>query len=84
MPDAVDADDPDDDAELPDDPTVLSYLVTAAMLLPTDERQSLLAAPTTGDRLALARSLLGRETALISALSAVPSLDVPGVPPSVN
>jgi uncharacterized protein len=84
VPDAADADDPDDDAELPDDPTVLSYLVTAAMLLPADERQVLLAAPTTGDRLALARSLLGRETALITALSAVPSLEVPGVPPSVN
>jgi len=84
VPDAADGDDPDDDAELPDDPTVLSYLVTAAMLLPTDERQGLLAAATTGDRLVLARSLLGRETALISTLSAVPSLDVPGVPPSVN
>lgn len=84
VPDAVDWDDPDDDAGLPDDPTVLSYLVTAAMLLPAGERQGLLAAPTTGDRLALARTLLGRETALISALSAVPSLDVPGVAPSVN
>lgn len=84
VPDAVDWDDPDDDADLPDDPTVLSYLVTAAMLLPTDERQSLLAAPTTGDRLALARSLLGRETALISTLSAVPSLDIPGIAPSAN
>lgn len=84
VPDAVDWDDPDDDADLPDDPTVLSYLVTAAMLLPTEERQGLLAAPTTGDRLALARSLLGRETALISTLSAVPSLDIPGVAPSVN
>ena len=84
VPDAVDWDDPDDDAGLPEDPTVLSYLVTAAMLLPTEERQGLLAAPTTGDRLALARSLLGRETALISTLSAVPSLDVPGVAPSVN
>lgn len=84
VPDAVDWEDPDDDAGLPDDPTVLSYLVTAAMLLPTEERQGLLAASTTGDRLALARSLLGRETALISTLSAVPSLDVPGVAPSVN
>ncbi len=84
VPEAVDPDDPDDDADLPDDPTVLSYLVTAAMLLPTDERQGLLAAATTGDRLALARSLLGRETALITTLSAVPSLDVPGVTPSVN
>ena len=51
VPEAVDVDDPDEDAELPDDPTVLSYLVTAAMVLPTDERQGLLAAPTTGDRL---------------------------------
>ena len=84
VPDAVDWDDTDDDTDLPDDPTVLSYLVTAAMLLPTDERQSLLAAATTGDRLVLARSLLGRETALISTLSAVPSLDIPGIAPSVN
>jgi hypothetical protein len=85
VPEAVDADTDDvEDAELPDDPTVLSYLVTAAMVLPTDERQALLAAPTTGDRLVLARSLLGRETALISMLSAVPSLDLPGVAPSVN
>jgi hypothetical protein len=85
VPDASDWDGEDvEDAELPDDPTVLSYLVTAAMVLPTDERQSLLAAATTGDRLVLARSLLGRETALISTLSAVPSLDLPGVAPSVN
>jgi uncharacterized protein len=74
----------DDDDELPTDPTVLSYLVTAAMVLPTDERQRLLAAPTTEARLVLARSLLTRETALISALSAVPALDVPGVEPSAN
>ena len=80
----VDAADPDDDADLPDDPTVLSYLVTAAMVLPTEERQRLLAATTTAERLALARSLLSRETALISALSAVPTLDIPGVPPSAN
>ena len=62
VPDAVEPTIPTT-SELPDDPTVLSYLVTAAMVLPTDERQCLLAAPTTGDRLALARSLLGRETA---------------------
>ncbi len=74
----------EDDDELPTDPTVLSYLVTAAMVLPTDERQRLLAAPTTEARLVLARSLLTRETALISALSAVPAIDVPGVEPSAN
>lgn len=74
----------DEDTDLPDDPTVLSYLVTAAMVLPVDERQTLLAAETTAARLALARSLLTREAGLISTLGAVPSLDLPGVAPSVN
>jgi Lon protease-like protein len=82
---AMDPEDQDvEDADLPEDPTVLSYLVTAAMMLPTEERQGLLSAATTGERLLLARALLGRETALISMLSAVPALDVPGVAPSVN
>lgn len=70
-------DDPDDAVDaLPDDPTVLSYLVTAAMVLPANERQELLAADTTGARLARARGLLRRETALITALSALPAIDL--------
>jgi len=77
-------DDADEDDDLPEDPTVLSYLVTAAMVLPTEERQLLLSASSTAERLTLARSALGRETALISSLSAVPALDIPGVAPSVN
>lgn len=81
VPEAVE---PDDESALPDDPTVLSYLVTAAMVLPVDERQRLLAADTTTQRLALARTLLGRETALIATLAAVPALDLPGAAPSVN
>lgn len=83
VPESVDVDQDDDDA-LPADPTVLSYLVTAAMVLPAAERQSLLAARTTGERLALARTLLGREASLITALSAVPALELPGAVPSVN
>jgi Lon protease-like protein len=81
VPEAVE---PDEESALPDDPTVLSYLVTAAMVLPVDERQRLLAADTTTQRLALARTLLARETALIATLAAVPALDLPGTPPSVN
>ena len=73
-----------DDEGLPDDPTVLSYLVTAAMVLPTSERQDLLSAPTTADRLALARRLLHRETGLITALSAVPAIDMSSPDPSPN
>ncbi len=75
---------PDPDDGLPDDPTVLSYLVTAAMVLPGDERQLLLAAPSTHERLTLARGLLRRETTLISALGALPAIDLPGAEPSVN
>jgi Lon protease-like protein len=79
----ADVDDDDDDG-LPDDPTVLGYLVTAAMVLPVAERQQLLAAASTADRLRLARSMLGRETALISTLSAVPALDLISTAPSPN
>lgn len=70
--------------DIPGDPTVLSYLVTAAMILPVDERQQLLAAATTGDRLRQAGALLSRENLLISELAAVPALDLPGATPSPN
>ncbi len=70
--------------EIPTDPTVLSYLVTAAMVLSLDDRQSLLAAPTTTARLRLADHLLVRELTLIGALSAMPAVDLPGAQPSVN
>ncbi len=70
--------------ETPEDPTVLSYLVTAAMVLPLDDRQRLLSAPTTGARLTLAEQLLIRETVLISELSAMPAVELPGQPPSAN
>lgn len=81
---AADAVADDDEGELPDDPAVLSYLVTAAMVLPVGERQRLLAAETVGLRLTAARALLARETGLITRLSAVPALDLPGDPPSAN
>ena len=83
VPDSVDAD-VDEDDDLPDDPTVLSYLVTAAMVLPVHERHTLLAADTVAARLTRARALLARETALISSLSAVPALDLLGTAPSAN
>lgn len=76
---------PDDSAdELPEDPAVLSYLVTAAMVLPAAERQDLLAADTVAERLRRARSLLLRETGLITTLGALPAIDLPAGPGSVN
>lgn len=72
--------DPGSAEDLPDDPTVLSYLVTAAMVIAPDERQSLLAAASTALRLVQARALLVRETGLIAALGAVPMLESPSSP----
>ena len=77
MNEAYERDDEDDDTEhLPDDPAVLSFLVTAAMVLPVAERQRLLEARDAAERLALARSLLRRENGLIATLGAVPALDL--------
>lgn len=76
--DAADVDD------LPEDPTVLSYLITAAMVLPGDERQQLLAAEDTASRLRIARTLLARENTLIATLRAVPAIELLNVTPSAN
>jgi Lon protease-like protein len=62
--------------ELPTDPTIVSYLLTAAILLPTSERQDLLAAQDTQTRLALIGTLLRRETGLITHFGALPAVDL--------
>ncbi|MDA9016851.1 LON peptidase substrate-binding domain-containing protein [Actinomycetota bacterium] len=62
--------------ELPKDPVVLGYLLTAAILLPTDERQALLGAETAESRLELVRTLLRRETSLIQHFGALPAIDL--------
>lgn len=58
---------------LPTSPRVLSYLVTAGMLLDLDDRQSLLEQPDTISRLRAALHLLGRERVLLEELRAVPA-----------
>jgi len=50
----------------------LSYLVTRQPWLPLADRQRLLASPDIASRLRDARSVLHRETALVSELRAVP------------
>ena len=61
---------------LPDDPSVLSYLVSAAMLLDLGDRQRLLASATTGQRLEQLAAMLDREETLIRLLNAVPATDL--------
>ena len=71
-------------ATAPADPSVLSYLVAAAAVLPLAERQRLLEAPDTRVRLTEELALLKRETALVAALGTVPASELPGEAPNPN
>lgn len=62
--------------ELPDDPAVLSYLVAAASMLETADKQRLLAAPDAATRLSEELRLLRRETAVLSRLPSLPATDL--------
>lgn len=71
-------------SEMPEDPGVVSFLLTAAVVLPTSERQQLLGAMSAYERLTLARSFLQRETAFIESLQSIPALDLFSPQPSPN
>lgn len=62
--------------ELPDDPSVVSYLVAAASVLDTATKQRLLQAPDTATRLADELRLLRRETALLGKLPSLPATEL--------
>ena len=63
---------PDSELALPDDPALMSYVVAAALLLGLPERQALLEAPKTEQRLQLEADLIKREVGLIRTLRTVP------------
>ncbi|HZI98222.1 MAG TPA: LON peptidase substrate-binding domain-containing protein [Actinomycetales bacterium] len=69
---------------LPSSPKVLSYLVTAGMVLDLADRQALLEHPDTTGRLRAALALLARERVLIETLRAVPSPRPLGPAPNLN
>ncbi|MEU5806976.1 MULTISPECIES: LON peptidase substrate-binding domain-containing protein [unclassified Streptomyces] len=71
-------------AELPDEPSVVSYLVAAAAVLDTPTKQRLLQAPDTATRLAEELKLLRAETALIRHLPSLPAVDLTRMPTSPN
>ncbi|WP_037577393.1 LON peptidase substrate-binding domain-containing protein [Phaeacidiphilus oryzae] len=62
--------------ELPDDPTVLSYLVAAASVLEVPVKQRLLAAAGSAERLSQELELLRRETAVLGWLPSLPAVDL--------
>jgi Lon protease-like protein len=69
---------------VPTDPRVLSYLVAAAAVLELPERQALLEAPTTHDRLTAELTLLRREIGLLDAFNALPAVELMKEPPTPN
>ncbi|GAB2793243.1 LON peptidase substrate-binding domain-containing protein [Streptomyces daliensis] len=70
--------------DLPDDPSVVSYLVAAATILDTPSKQRLLQAPDTATRLADELKILRRETAMIGKLPSLPAADLTRQPTSPN
>ena len=70
--------------DLPDEPTLLSFLVAAAMVIDLPERQSLLAEPDAVRRLNAQRSLLARETAVLKATTSRPAPDLRYTPQNPN
>ncbi|MFJ6567081.1 LON peptidase substrate-binding domain-containing protein [Streptomyces sp. NPDC091292] len=71
-------------ADLPDEPSVVSYLVAAAAVLDTPTKQRLLQAPDTASRLRDELTLLRAETAVIRNLPSLPAIDLTRGPTSLN
>ncbi|WP_449481662.1 LON peptidase substrate-binding domain-containing protein [Streptomyces avidinii] len=71
-------------AELPDEPSVVSYLVAAAAVLDIPAKQRLLQAPDIATRLAEELKLLRAETAVIRHLPSLPAVDLTRAPTSPN
>lgn len=61
---------------LPDDPGTLSYLMSAAMVLLTPDRQKLLEASDATTRLAQLVGLIDTELAAIRAVPSLPAIDI--------
>jgi hypothetical protein len=69
---------------VPTDPRVLSYLVAAAAVLELPERQTLLEAATTAERLQTELVLLRREIGLVDAFAALPAVELLRAAPTPN
>ncbi|MGW5126377.1 LON peptidase substrate-binding domain-containing protein [Streptomyces sp. NPDC004069] len=71
-------------AELPDEPSVVSYLVAAAMMLDIPTKQRLLQAPDISSRLRDELKLLRGETAILRSLPSLPAAELTRGPTSLN
>ncbi|MFF1836933.1 LON peptidase substrate-binding domain-containing protein [Streptomyces sp. NPDC058231] len=71
-------------ADLPDEPSVVSYLVAAAAVLDIPSKQRLLQAPDTATRLREELTLLRSETAVIRHLPSLPAVELTRAPTHPN
>ncbi|MFI6859286.1 LON peptidase substrate-binding domain-containing protein [Streptomyces sp. NPDC050421] len=71
-------------ADLPHEPSVVSYLVAAAAVLDVPAKQRLLQAPDTATRLREELTILRKETAVIRHLPSLPSVDLTRAPTHPN
>ena len=78
------SDDLDGPADLHEDPRVCSYVIAAALVIDTYERQALLELETTGDRLRRAIELLARELAIFPEFPSLPATEITRVPIHLN
>ncbi|WP_217544518.1 LON peptidase substrate-binding domain-containing protein [Streptomyces sp. GbtcB6] len=70
--------------DLPDEPSVVSYLVAAAIMHDIPTKQRLLQAPDTASRLRDELKLLRTETAIIRNLPSLPAAELTRAPTSLN
>jgi Lon protease-like protein len=70
--------------ELPDEPTLLSFIVAAAMVIDLPERQALLAEPDAVGRLNAEREMLSRETSMLRTTTSRPAPDLRNMPYNPN
>jgi uncharacterized protein len=71
-------------ADLPDEPSVVSYLVASAAMLDIPAKQRLLEAPDTASRLREELTVLRSETAVLRHLPSLPATELTRVPTSPN
>lgn len=71
-------------ADLPHEPSVVSYLVAAAAMLDVPAKQRLLQAPDTATRLREELTILRSETAVIRHLPSLPAVDLTRAPTHPN
>ena len=73
-----------DDAELPDEPRVLSYLIAAAVVADLPTRQAFLAAPDDSARLRAESDFLRTELSIVEHMPSLPAVDLAREPYGLN